>query len=200
MGVRNSVNFDFSDYCGLDFDDTISIDDAIGIFKDYRAVIATTKNHRKRKKGVIADRFRVIVPWERRITCRHEYVQNMTSVIKEYEADGACKDAGRFFNPSLEIVFANDNELFPVAPYQHAKRSSFQHDGGTPAWLLDMVARGVDGEQGRNVAGFKIAAAAFRCGKSSDEILNLLNNSYGVESLSESEKKAIVRSAMKIRG
>lgn len=196
LGERSIANFDFSDYCGLDFDDTLSVDDAIGIFKDYRAVIATTENHRLPKKGEVADRFRVIIPWERRISCQKEYTYNMAALIKEYGADPACKDGGRLFKPSREIVFANDSELLPVESYvpRTAQQTVYQ---GTPGWLLDMVARGSDGEPGRNYAGFKIAAAAMKCGATDGEAMQLLNRAYGVQTLEDREKKSIIKSARK---
>lgn len=197
FGERHTDNFDFSDYCGLDFDNTISIHEAIGIFKDYRAVIATTENHQKIKKGEIGDRFRVVMPWERRITSCAEYVHNMTAIIKEYSADSSCKDAGRLFKPSKKIVFANDMDLYPVEPYTPPPPRPVKVYTGTPGWLQEMIGRGSDGEEGRNIAGFKIAAAAFRCGADDDEVMEMLNRSYGVETLSFKEKKHVIKSAKK---
>lgn len=198
-GRRGSSNFQFSDYCGLDFDDTISIDEAIGIFKDYRCIIATTENHRKWKNGVYADRYRVVVPWERRITNRDEYVYNMALVISAYTADAACKDAGRLFKPSREVVFTNDGELFSVQTQREEKRLERRYDT-KPLWLLDMIARGSDGESGRNVAAFKLAAACTRCSVSPDETLSILQNSFGIDSLSDRELRAVVVSAQKACG
>jgi len=45
----------------FDIDDGLSILGAEEIFKDYKYFICTTKSHRKEKKGLVADRFRIIL-------------------------------------------------------------------------------------------------------------------------------------------
>lgn len=45
----------------LDIDDGLSIDEAKKIFKDYTYFICTTKSHQQDKKGIICDRFRIIL-------------------------------------------------------------------------------------------------------------------------------------------
>lgn len=202
-GRRSTPNFLYSDYCALDFDDTLSIDDAIGIFKDYRAIVAPTENHRKVKNGVYADRFRVIVPWTRRISCREEYRSNMLRLITEYGADASCKDAGRLFKPSVSIALANDGDCFDVAPApppQPYRANEYTSNGQRPLWLQEMIARGSDGEPGRNLAAFKIASACLRCSIQTDEIFSILQNSFGVSTLSDRELAAVIQSAKKING
>lgn len=198
-GRRGSSYFKFSDYCGLDFDDTISIDEAIGIFKDYRAIIATTENHRKWKNGVYADRYRVIVPWERRITNKDEYVHNMDIVISAYTADSACKDAGRLFKPSREIIFTNDGEFFPVHHHTPRQHTITKYDK-KPLWLLSMIARGSDGEPGRNIAAFKLATACLRCSVTEEETFSILKESFGIGTLADRELKSVLISAKKASG
>ncbi len=198
-GRRCSANFLFSDYCGLDFDDTLTLDDAIGVFKDFRCIIATTENHRKVKNGCYADRFRVVIPWERRITDRAEYVHNMTAAIKEYGADQACKDAGRLFKPSVEVALLNDADDMPVqeVPPKEVARTAVV-GGAMPGWLIDLIARGSDGTPGRNVAAFNIAAACLRNGVSN--VFEVLKSSYGVNTLSDAELIMVVKSAQKACG
>jgi hypothetical protein len=182
----------------LDFDDTLTLDDAIGIFKDYLCIIATTENHRKRKNGVLADRFRVVIPWARCIDTRADYVHNMTLAIKEYEADQACKDAGRLFKPSREIAFIGEGDLREVvAPPAKAVLPPVACYGERPAWLISLIARGSDGEAGRNIAAFKIAMACLKCGLSIGEIIGELRGAYGVNTLDDSELVAVIKSATK---
>lgn len=198
-GRRCSAQFLFSDYCGLDFDDTLSLDDAIGVFKDFRCIIATTENHRKTKNGHYADRFRVVIPWEKRITCRAEYCHNMAMAIKEYGADQACKDAGRLFKPSVEVALLNDADDMPVMAVPAVRKEvAAVAVGVMPKWLADLIARGSDGESGRNIAAFKIASACFRHGISG--VFEILKGSYGVNTLSDAELIMVVRSAQKICG
>ncbi len=45
----------------LDIDDGLSITEAKELFKEYKYLMATTKSHHKEKKGVVCDRFRVIL-------------------------------------------------------------------------------------------------------------------------------------------
>lgn len=200
-GLRRSSNFLFSDYCGLDFDDSVSLDEAISIFKDYRCIIATTENHRKQKNGVYADRFRVVIPWERRIVCSNEYRHSMSLAIERYSADGACKDAGRLFKPSVDVALLNDADDMPVveAPARDELRTVTKQRGtGMPGWLRDLIARGSDGEPGRNIAAFKIATACFRYGVT--EVLQILKSSYGVNTLSDAELIMVIKSAQKTCG
>jgi hypothetical protein len=195
-GSRRSENFQSSDYCALDFDDSLPIYEAMDIFKDYKCIIATTQNHQKEKHGLVADRFRVIIPWERRIDDANEYIFNMQSLIKEYGADAACKDAGRLFKPSLAVVWTNDNEPLPVLRYSPPPVVS-RPPIKNPGWLEDMILRGTEMEPGRNVAAFKIAAASFRCGNGAGETYHMLTRAFGVNTLSENELRKIIKNAEK---
>lgn len=46
----------------LDIDDGLTIDKAKEIFKCFKYFICTTKSHQKEKKGLVCDRFRIILP------------------------------------------------------------------------------------------------------------------------------------------
>jgi hypothetical protein len=46
----------------FDIDDGMSIDEAKRKFKKFTYLIVTTKSHKKEKKGIVCDRFRVILP------------------------------------------------------------------------------------------------------------------------------------------
>jgi hypothetical protein len=63
-GVKKSKQFDNSkqDCIILDIDDGLSISDIQGMFTRYKYLLATTKSHQQEKKGVICDRFRLILP------------------------------------------------------------------------------------------------------------------------------------------
>lgn len=115
---RDSANFAFSDFMGLDFDGGHSIAEIIEIFRDSAYIIGTTRNHMKEKKGIICERFRLVVPWERRITDRNEYLNSIAYYIKKYLADRQCKDAARLFYPCVDFVagqeFAQGLELATV--------------------------------------------------------------------------------------
>lgn len=63
-GKKISENWDNSkqNIIIFDIDDGLSIEEAKQQFKAYEYLIATTKSHQKDKKGIICDRFRIIIP------------------------------------------------------------------------------------------------------------------------------------------
>ena len=109
-GHRLEKNFLGSYICALDFDAPYTpLDCAIAEFKDYSHIIATTKSHQKQKNGVVCDRYRVVLWWERLITDLAEYKFNLAKQIDNYYSDKACKDGARFFFPCVDIVSSNGN-------------------------------------------------------------------------------------------
>lgn len=100
---RVDANWLFSDWCVLDFDGEVSIRDATdNIFCDMQHIIATTKSH-----GEKGDRFRVAIPWERRVDDSALYYGNMDYLTRHYEADSQCKNLTRLYYPCLEIISIN---------------------------------------------------------------------------------------------
>ncbi len=63
-GTKKSENWDNSNQNIIifDIDDGLSIEEAKQHFKVYEYLIATTKSNQKDKKGIICDRFRIIIP------------------------------------------------------------------------------------------------------------------------------------------
>lgn len=57
----NNFNRDNQDCIVWDIDDGMSLDEFQKMFKSYQYVIGTTKTHQKEKKGVVSDRFRVVI-------------------------------------------------------------------------------------------------------------------------------------------
>ena len=117
-GHRLEKNFLGSYICALDFDAPYTpLACAIEEFKDFSHIIATTKSHQKPKNGVVCDRYRVVLWWERLITDLAEYKFNLSKQIDNYYSDKACKDGARFFFPCVDIVSSNGNgKLVPVQP------------------------------------------------------------------------------------
>lgn len=109
-GRRKASNFLFSDVCVLDFDDgQMTLREAQKVFCDQIHILGTTRSHQKEKQGIISDRFRVVIPWERRITDSKEYRYNMEKVVRDYPADSQCVDAARLYFPCKEIVSISDD-------------------------------------------------------------------------------------------
>ena len=98
----------------LDFDDGVTIEEFKEMAKNYYFVIGTTKSHRKLKNGVIADRFRVLLPLSTAFNLSAwEYGIMMDEVNRFFGSDPACRDVARQFrgNPEAEVIY-NMGELF----------------------------------------------------------------------------------------
>lgn len=106
-GHRCNENFHRADFIGLDFDGTMTLDDAKNTFCDCVMVIGTTKSHRVVKDGVIADRFRVVLRTELTITNLTTYRHAVKKYIDHYDADQSCADGARFFWPCKDIIVVN---------------------------------------------------------------------------------------------
>lgn len=114
-GTRLKMNFMFSDLCALDFDSGAwSVADARAMLEKnaLAGLIGTTKSHTD-----AAPRFRLIMPWDGRITCAKTYEQNMKRLTEHMPADKAAKDAARFFWPCKEIVFYRPGAPVSWLPY-----------------------------------------------------------------------------------
>jgi hypothetical protein len=63
-GVKKSKQWtnDKQNMIILDIDDGMTISEAQSMFSRYMYLIATTKSHQKEKKGIICDRFRILLP------------------------------------------------------------------------------------------------------------------------------------------
>lgn len=102
--TRNSANFLSADLCILDFDGNVPLDEAKLLFADYQAIILTTKSHRMSSKNGMEiekrDRFRVIIPFNKRITSINVFERVMKNVTSDFNSDEACVDGARFFYPN----------------------------------------------------------------------------------------------------
>lgn len=101
---RKNENFIEAHAFGLDFDGGMKISEAKYEFRDYKHIIAPTRNHRKEKAGVVDDRFRVILFFDKIVTNSTVYTNTIKSFIEKYpQADAACKDPARMFYKSTGI-------------------------------------------------------------------------------------------------
>ena len=87
---------------------------------NYTYLIATTKNHNKEKKGVVCDRYRIILPMKNRLELsKEQYTKFMTNLMEDMpiELDPACKDAARFYYGASGEYWYNEGELFDADKY-----------------------------------------------------------------------------------
>lgn len=104
-GVRKQDNFLRADWCVLDVDSPeMPLAEACKRFGDMVHIIGTTKSHLKDKGGVVCDRYRVMLLFERAITNLRDYRYTMSRVVRRYPVDQQPKDGARFFFPCTEII------------------------------------------------------------------------------------------------
>lgn len=119
---RNKKNFLKMRCIGLDIDndkngEQMSLESAKELFKDYKHIIATTRSHQKEKHGLVADRFRVILFFEREIEDEAEFTRTWHNLKKLFPAiDPLCKDTSRYWFPSKEIVQINKQGAWVEVP------------------------------------------------------------------------------------
>ena len=111
--ISNTEDYDGMTGVTLDFDKGLTIDDAKERFKDYNYILHTSASHRV--KEPVADRFRIILPFEAndlRFTtqkeCRKVYHKFMS---ENPEADPYCGNPARKFFPhtdenKAELIFS----------------------------------------------------------------------------------------------
>lgn len=101
----------------LDVDSGHSLAAAKETFKDYKHIIATSRNHQKEKNGTICDRFRVVLFLDSEITDDKDFKATWATAYKRWPfVDAACKDSSRFFYPSPEIISINESgRAYPVS-------------------------------------------------------------------------------------
>ncbi len=110
----------------LDYDDGLTVADALALFSRYIGFIATTKSHRKEKNGVVCDRFRVIIPTKSPITLGTEDYSAMMKevIINHYGPDRLCCNIARMYYgyPGAEVFSLDGCRLFDWEPfYQSAQ-------------------------------------------------------------------------------
>jgi hypothetical protein len=105
----------------LDFDGGYTIGEAMVDFEEYVGAIATTRNHLREKHGVIAERFRVLLPTDKPVMLDVEgFKLMMSEVMRSFpHADPACKNIDRMYygNPDAEVFFSGGARLFAWEPY-----------------------------------------------------------------------------------
>lgn len=143
---RTKKGFLKAEAIGLDFDNGLTIEDAVKEFQDYVCIIAPTRNHQKEKNGLVADRFRVILFLSAPITDVESFEATWFSLADKWRnTDPACKDASRFWYPSQFVHSVNTQGKFvdPVQP------KSMLPDTEVKIYLT-----GMKGKLGRNTLEF----------------------------------------------
>jgi hypothetical protein len=206
-GVRLKENFIASYFLVLDFDEPgdETMHEINNAFCDHKRIIATTKSHQKEKNGVVCDRFRLVIPWDKPVTELSLYLHNMQCAYKRFPwADRACLTAGRFYYPSKKIIYIDREseycwETSDTLPTLHTHAPThYTHtppDGQIPYWCLNFINNGAVFNGSRNMKIFSVARELFRQGFVERDVRKFIMlapidwNGISLESILKSAKK-----------
>ena len=172
-GRRNEQNFHASHWCVLDFDGGYKLEACLRDFGDMIHIVATTKSHTDSHH-----RFRLCIPWSEPISDLRTYRHNMERIILETNSDPACKDGGRFYWPSRELIAWNGGGRrmeVEEAPAQRKRNPRPRKTGALPVWVLNVMREGriiAPGE--RNSLCFRIAKDCLKAGIDIDDVANFI--------------------------
>lgn len=110
--IRSNSNFIRADLMVFDIDEKLSLRETIERIKlsGFTCIIGISTNHQKEKSGVIADRYRVILPLQNPILSQEDFSATWFSIAGDekgflFGADKKCKDPARFYFPCLKASF-----------------------------------------------------------------------------------------------
>lgn len=117
---RAQPNFVLASVIGYDFDNGLSLQDAIAKFaaSGFKHVIGTTKSHQIEKRGIVADRFRVVLFLNEPITKKEVYRATVLKLAADIGVleflDKNTAECARYFTPCKEIIVDAEGELAPL--------------------------------------------------------------------------------------
>lgn len=171
-GIRNEEHFKAVLVCGLDFDSpSTTLSWALETFKEYAHIIGTTKSHQREKKGVVCDRFRVVLLFQEIITDLNLYKYNIALLTDKYKADKACKDGARFFFPCKEIVSRGNGRFVDIKTPDVAPQRKIERCTGRG---LKSFVKVQPATENRNQTVFRLGCKLFRTNMNRNEIINTL--------------------------
>ena len=176
-GVRRQDHFRAVNWCVLDFDNgEMTLAEAERLFCDMVHFVGTTKSHRKEKGGMVCDRFRVAMRFEKPITSLQVYKYNMHKILDRYPCDKACKDGARFFYPCQGITqmeadgyHVEVDEAVPDGFDMPRSFSAYKAAGILPPWAASQLGT-VWPEHTRNTTIYRVAKDLAKVGMDIDEI------------------------------
>jgi hypothetical protein len=111
-GVKKPKQFDNSkqDIIVLDVDDGLTISQIQKMLRKYKFLIATTKSHQQDKKGVICDRFRVVLP-AINIPKDFDVYKRTIELMFPFNDEQTLTKTGAFLGNDEAIHIYNDGEM-----------------------------------------------------------------------------------------
>lgn len=94
----------------FDIDDTMSIQQAQRLFKDYTYMIGTTKSHQKDKKGLVCDRYRLCIPAINIPTNDKVYFRMLSLLMPTNDTQTETR-TGAFLGNNDAIIIKNSGKI-----------------------------------------------------------------------------------------
>ena len=183
-GHRARENFKFADWLVLDFDDgELPIENAVNnVFCDMVHLIGTTRSHTPE-----APRFRVCIPFERRITELDLYEGNLAFYSDKYGSDPSPTTGAYPFYPCQTIISKKtEGDLATV--HEKRREEAEPWDGQKTAlscFAIGIISQKVVPIGERDTTAFRLAKDFLKSGMDDEQVLNALKKIGFLPALSE---------------
>jgi hypothetical protein len=175
--------------------------------ENIRHVIATTQSHDKPKKGVVCDRFRVIIDTTNNpSTNKDQYHAQIKHFYRRWpEPDKSCKDPSRFYFPCREVVSVYDGDpvSWPKPPSMDSINSKLQlqrhrkitrSKAGVLPRRVDRFINNGEYKDSRRLESYYASAELARCGWQFDQVhAAVFNAPYTRSGLSDTDINDLTR-------
>ena len=203
-GIRKEANFKCSSVLGLDFDNGLTLGEAMDKFRRYRHVIGTTRSHSEK-----CHRFRVLIKLDKVVTDAGEYRNIVSHYINRFRSDPSCKDCARFYYPCTKIIRINPgvtlSSSVPLTETRDKQRVKKNWQGKKakldvlPLHICNFLANGFLFGGGRNVSCFVSAHHLRKIGVDLREAIYSVSSSpFDRKGFSDKELVGAVRSAYRL--
>lgn len=118
----------------LDVDNVVALDTAKLLLSDYTYCIHTTANHQKAKHGVMADRFRIVIPMSHTLKLSvddHTLFMESVYAALPFKVDNSAKDIARKWSTSPGSYWYNTGQMWDVLPHIPATEAAEQQRAKT---------------------------------------------------------------------
>lgn len=201
-GYRSRDNYLGGNKCiVLDIDEGWSYLQAVDWLdsRDLKALVATTKSHRKEKNGVVCDRFRIVLPLLESFNGTPLQFSDMMRNVFDYfegKPDPAAKDAARFYygNPGADYYYTDGQQVLSLEYLTRPRPKVVTQSSTTITTadpMIDWFVQNTHKGQ-RNTMLYRAYAWARDEGLNPSQIVRTINSQLG-EPLDEEEVKQICR-------
>lgn len=127
-GYKSKTSFQRSFIGAIDVDEggEYSLDQAMKEFCDTICIIGTSRNHQVEKNGVVCDRYRIFVVWEKPCVSIDAHANSLIPLQLDYNSDASANSGVQLFYPLKEIVAVNDSGYLQPIQAMPSDASGFQ--------------------------------------------------------------------------